>query len=256
MTTHSCPEALCLASQSLAPILMFQAAHTWLWSSYLCMWNSKKPRPKEILDHETNLWFGLSSSQSNLSKLVKIQLACIFRSTEATRKYYWLCHVLFSAVITLKCPFIIKGKCVTTIKLNPTFAEILKTKTRDVQEIPCALSSQEPSVSVCACSSQSLGTQLEACMENVMPSLWTCLFPLPQYLKDTEEQKARMIQGTPLWILITLKRSVYLVVLLWRTFYPPSTHSLNGYYSQFKKLHGKSTIWCLIFSPHPSLPTP
>lgn len=93
MTTHSCPEALCLASQSPAPVLMFQAAHTWLWSSYLCMWNSKKPKPKEILDHETNLWFGLSSTQSNLSKLVKIQLARIFHSTEATRKYFWLCHV-------------------------------------------------------------------------------------------------------------------------------------------------------------------
>lgn len=218
MTTHSCPEVFCLARQSPAPVPIFQAAHTWLWSFYLCTWNSKKPRPKEILDHEINLWFWLSSTQSNLSKLVKIQLARAFRSMEATRKYFWLCHVLFSAVITLKCAFIIKGECVDTMKLNPKFAETVETKPQDVREISCALSSQEPSVSVCACSSQSQGTQLEACMENVIPSSFTCLFPLPQYLKDTEEQKARMIQWTPLWILITLKRSVYLVVLLWRTF--------------------------------------
>lgn len=40
------------------------------------------------------MWFGLSSTQPNLSKLVKIQLARVFCSTEATKEVALPCPLL------------------------------------------------------------------------------------------------------------------------------------------------------------------
>lgn len=80
------------------------------------------------------------------------------------------------------------------IKLNPIFAETLTIKTQDVQEIPLALSSWEPSVSFCACPSRSLWTQLGACMENAVSSLSTFLptSPISEGHRGTQNQNDSM----------------------------------------------------------------
>lgn len=56
-------EALCLTSYlHRPPPNILNVSSKWLRNIYWCVWNVKKPRPEEILDHETNLWFRLPST--------------------------------------------------------------------------------------------------------------------------------------------------------------------------------------------------